>query len=799
MNTFINDIKLGLRMLAKRPGFTLTAVLILALGIGANTTISNIMYRVLLTADGFPGGDRLVILEPQWNGGEPNGSSSGPDYLDWKERSTVFEALSASMHGMPNLTDINNPRALNGAYVTADYFQVMYPQMTLGRGFLEEETQHDNPYVAVLSHKLWKEHYRSDPAIIGRKIMVDRVPHEVVGVTSGNPFFEELEEIYLPFPSVILQKERGNHHFFILGRLKEDISIAEAKAEMKKIGDQLQREYPKTNDGKNVHVDSVKKRITSFIRPAFLILYGAVSILLIIVCVNVSNLLLVRTYARSHELAIRRALGSGSFRIIRQLLTESLLIGLAGGLGGLLLSYAGLNLLKIYAPKIQATGTQIPGLSEIGIDHTTFLFSLLLAIVCSLFFGLLPAWKSARSRTGTVLKETENNASAGRSRHFIFGALVVSQIALAFILLTATALITQSYIKLIQTSPGFNPGRLLAIQISRPLSEDANDRAADKVFFHSALTNLAKLPGVESTGSVSLRPMSPSNNNTGVKVVGKEERIHSEIRVVGGTYFHVMQIPVHLGRTFTEADQADSGFVVVVSQEFARHFPDQNPVGQVVKLLGKERTIIGVVGDIKGNSLAADDKPFIYIPHTQAHAQVMTLFVRTKTEPTMLMRSVRKVIQDLDPCQPILYTQTMNQIIGESLSMNRFCTTLITITTCIAVLIAMLGLYAVTAFAVNDRRNELGIRIALGATSRDVIILVSKRAILLTGIGLIIGLVGSFALSRLLGSLLFEIRTTDPATYILVPVFLFGIAMLANYLPARRAVKTDPMEVLRNE
>lgn len=800
--TLVNDLKYGYRMLAKRPGFTMTAVLILALGIGANTSLFSIVHGVLLSPLGMADSERLMMVEPQWDDGSLNGSASGPDYLDWEERNTVFTGLAAFTMGNINLTKAGDALTVKGFEVTPNFFSVTGDAMALGRGFREGEDLPGHRNVAVLSYALWRDRYGGDPNILDREIAIDKVPHTVVGVAAATmDFFDDFTQIYVPIQRERLTRERASHYLVVLGRLKKQVTLAQAQDELNRIGQQLAQEYPDTNRTKGVHVTSLHERLVSGIRPAFYILYGAVTLLLLTACTNISNLLVANASTRRREMAIRQALGGRRWRLMRQLLTESLLLGLAGCVVGLVLAHVGLDVLRLTAPKLQETGTSIPGFSKIHIDSSVLCFTLALSLAASLIFGAVPAWQSSGFHLSRTLKEAGASLSRGPRRHRTLGTLVVAQIALAFCILVGAGLLVKSFALLQRRDPGFNPEGLLAIHIDRPESENTAGDMKPAVFFQRATEELAALPGVESAGAISLRPLSPDNNNSDVHVVGREGGANAELRRITPDYFHCLGIPLHQGRLFNVHDDAEGQPVAIVNQAFVRRLlPDRDPVGQQIDYSGRQQTIVGVVGDVTINTLrSAEYKPFVYMPHTQTAEYEMTLFIRTKGDPMQWAQPARQVIRDIDDNQPILYISTMSQLAMASISLERFCTILISAMAGVALFMALVGLYAVMAFAVNERRNEVGIRMALGAEKLDILLLVIRRAFYLTLIGLVVGLVGALGISRTMSSMLYRIGAWDLTTFLLVPVLLFAAATLACYLPARKATKLDPMTILRHE
>jgi putative ABC transport system permease protein len=802
MSTLINDIKYGLRMLAKRPGFTATAALIFALGIGANTALFSIIHTILLSPLRLPESERLMMVEPQWRDGTLNGSSSGPDYLDWRDRNTCFEGLTALSMGNMNLTKAGDALTVKGFKVMPNFFAVVNDDMALGRGFRENEDLAGNNEVVVLSYALWRDRYGCDPNILNQQIDIDKVPHIVVGVAAaGMTFLDDFTQMYVPIPRESLTNNRSNHYLIVLGRLKPRISIAQAQAQLSQIAQQLAEEHPDTNREKGVYIGSLHERLVSGIRVAFYILYGAVTLLLLTACTNISNLLIAHASTRRREMAIRQALGGHRWRLMRQLLTESLLLGLIGCVLGLLFAVFGLNVLQLIAPKLQETGTSVPGFSEIGINSSVFCFTLVLSLIASLVFGVIPAWQGSGFNLSHTLKETGASLSSGPRRHRTLGTLVVAQVAMACVILAGAGLLIKSFTLLKLRDPGFNPKGLLAIHIDRPRSKNTANDMKPAVFFQRATEQLAALPGVESAGAISLRPLSSENNNTGVGVVGKEERVGAETRKVTQDYFHCLGIPIFQGRFFTLQDNTENQPVVIVNQDLVRRLlPDRNPIGQKIDFWGQPRTIVGVVGNVTPNSLhTIGYRPFVYLPHTQNEAYEMTMFIRTNGDPMQWAQSARQVIKDIDDNQPILYINKMTQLAMASISLERFCTILITAMAGVALFMALVGLYAVMAFSINERRSEVGIRMALGAEKIDILMLVTKKAFMLTIIGLAIGLVIALIVSRTMSSMLYRISTWDPSTFILVPILLFIVAMMACYVPARKAMKLDPMRVLRYE
>jgi putative ABC transport system permease protein len=805
MRTLWQDTRYGVRMLLQRPGFTLTAVVVLALGIGANTALFSVVHGVLLSPLPFDNARRLVLATTCWPSSTERSASSGPDYLDWVERNRVMKGLCAFAFYQGSLTGAGEPLALQGFRTSANFFDVLRPgRMTLGRGFRPEEGHRGNHGVTVLSHSLWRDRFHSDPNVVGQTIILDDAAYTVVGVAAPlMGFLEEMARIYVPLTvEELTQGSRTSCHLVVLGRLKPELSLAQAQAQMGQVAKQIEKENPNTNIDKGIRIEDLHGFLIGSVRTAFLVLYGAVTVLLLVACVNVSNLLVAKGSARSREMAMRKALGAGRGRLLRQLLTESLLLGLLGGVLGLALAFWSLNLLQLIAPRLyQTAGTGIPGLEEIRVNLPVLAFTMGLSSAAGLLFGVVPAWQGSRQSLSNILRETGQSLSRSRARHRTLGTLVVAQIALAMMLLLGAGLLIKSFITLQRSGLGFQTDRLLALYVVRP-DTAANRSLQSRVdYFNHVLEKLAALPGVQATGAINRHPMNPFITTSNFTMTGKEGAPSTEFRMVSGAYFRCLGIPLTQGRTFTPQDDEQSQRVVVVNQEFVRcHLPDRDPLGQVINFSGSDRTIVGVVGDVKTRTLRREDyAAIIYLPITQQCEHEMTFFVRTARDPLHWATAARKALWEVDPSQPILYTETMNQLVRKSVSVERFCTILLTVMAGVALIMALVGLYGVMAFAVTERRNEIGIRMALGAREQDILRLVLQKAVVLALLGLLIGLACTLAVCRLLASLLYSTSAYDPATFVMVPLLLFAVAVLACYLPARRAARIDPMVALRYE
>lgn len=807
MMTIWQDIKYAFRQLRKRPGFTAVAVLILAFGIGANTALFSLIQGVLFSPLPFENPERLVMVQKSIMGQGPAGSCSGPDYLDWVEQNTVFDGLVAlETEYRLNLTGQGNPMALTGGRVSTNFFETLGTHLALGRAFRSDESEGDKRHVVVLGNRLWHDRFGADPDIVGTTITLDSVPCTVIGVAAPlMGFIEEMIQLYIPLPIDELRKYRGGHYLTVIGRLKPNVSIQEAQAQMNIICRNIEQQHPQTNKNKRTYLTSLHTELIGSIRTAFLILYGAVGFLLLIACVNVSNLLLAKAGTRTKEIAVRSALGAGRWRIFRQMLTESLLLALLGGIFGLLLGFWGLSGLKLIAPAMSPdTGGSIPGFDEISLNPTVLGFTVLVSLVSGVLFGMVPAWHSCRYRIVETLKLGGRSLSQGHSHHRALNALVGIQVALALILLTGAGLLIKSFFRLQRVHPGFVADRVLAVALERPETEKNRSLSNRVAFYEEAVERISALPEVECASAISKRPITPSNNDHNFGIKGQTfpagQSPNAEYRQITPDYFKCMKIPLIKGRLFTSKDRGKPNVIIVNQELIRRYFQNTDPIGQVLQINGQDKQIIGVVGNVKQTSLNSNRvRTFMYEPITQSCPRGMSLMVRTAGNPKTLIKAIHQQVWDIDPSQPILRTATMENIIANSMSVERFCMVLLAVMAGVALLMAVVGLYSMMAYAVNERINEIGIRMTLGAQAGDILMLIAKRGLILTFIGLAVGMVCSLGLMRCLSGMLYRVSATDPATFVIVPLILLVVAMLACYVSARRAAKIDPMEALRYE
>ncbi|MCA9412719.1 MAG: ABC transporter permease [Candidatus Omnitrophica bacterium] len=808
MINLLQDIRFGIRMLWKNPGVTLCALLALGIGIGANTALFSLVHGVLLSPLPFPEPDRLMLVQSTYKDSE-GGSASGTDLLEWQEQNTVFEkicALDASQRF--SLAGDGEPIALTAFRVTTNFFETLTDSPLHGRGFLPEEAGSGKDKVTVLSHRLWESRFNSDPNIVGEQIILDEHPYTVVGVAKPTMgFLEDMAQLYVPFTTEGLDSGRGNHFLVCIGRLKDGISPDQAEAEMKTIAARQAQEYPDTNKNRSAVVDPLHEILIREVKWAFLVLYGAVGFLLLIACANVANLLLAKSNARAKELAIRSALGAGSFRIFRQILTESVVLGVLGGALGLAFASFGLDLLQMMTPKLGSVGgASLPGLEELSLNPTILGFTFALSIATGLVFGLAPAWQASRVNINETLKESGRGSSGTAARHRVLGVLVVSEVALALVLLIGAGILIKSFYLLQNDDPGFDPRGVLAVELELPQTQQNQDSANRVAFFRDVVREFSHLPGVESAGAISIHPLSSNNTSHGFTIEGRPplpegEFYGAQYRQVTSDYFRTMGIPLVKGRFFTEQDDSNSSNVIIVNQELVRrHFTDEDPIGQKLHLHGKLMEVVGVVGNVESRAINEDKiRPYFYVPIGQECWTMMTLLFKTNSDPMKLAEAARGAVWEVNPNQPILRIQTMDQVVADSVSVQRFCMRIMVIMALVALVLAAIGIYGVVAYSVSERTHEIGIRMALGAQTTDVIRMMLKKGLWFTGIGVAIGLALAFFGAKLMTVMVYEMNALDPAAFIVVPLVLLFVSTLACYLPARRAARVDPMTALRYE
>jgi putative ABC transport system permease protein len=797
----LNDLRISVRRLAAAPSFTLVAVLTLALGIGANSAIFSVVYGVLLRPLPFPEPDRLVALFHVWEG--KHDVFSSPNFLDVQARARTLQSSAAFYGTTMTLTNAGDPASLTGTRVTAGFFETMAVPPLHGRTFRPDDNETGRHRVVVLGHALWRDRFGSDPAIVGRRITLDGDAHEVVGVMPAGFQWPTTAELWLPaeYDESFLRTNRGAWYLSAVGRLAPDAEVDQAIAEMNALGRRLEQEHPDMNARLGMTAHPLLDAMVGDTRRSLLVLLAAVAFVLLIACANVANLLLARASARQAELAVRVALGASRLQIVRQLLVESLLLAGLGGLAGLLLAIGGTRFLVYLQP------SGIPRLSAIAVDTTVVLCTLGAALVTGVLFGLVPAAQSS-GRSVEAIHERGRSGTAGRRSQRLRGGLVVAETALALMLLAGAGLLIRSFVKLTHVDPGFNVGQALTFRVALPRSDYPDDERR-LVFFDGLRERLSAMPGVAGVGAVLAVPPGSSNLNLTFTVSGRPpappgQEPALEIRIADAEYFRVMGIPLRRGRLFEDADRAGDGVVVLAESAVQRHFAGEDPLGRRIevgwnrngKLLGG--TVVGVVGDVLSHGLDQAPPPQVYFPLAQAPNGSMSFVMRTEADPASYAGAVRATVGELDPRLPVTRVQTLAAHVRESIAEPRFYMLLLGLFAGVAVALAAIGIFGVLAYLVAQRAREIGVRLALGARPRSVVALVLRRAVLLVGIGVAIGLAGAMGLTRWLQSLLFELDPMDPVTLASSAAGLMFVAVVAAWIPARRASNVDPVTVLRD-
>jgi putative ABC transport system permease protein len=810
METLYQDLRYGIRMLVKNPGFTIVAVITMALGIGANTALFSVVNGVLLKSLPFKDPDRLVFaMETNAKFPPPGIGSSTLNYRDWKEQNQSFETLSARQSFTANLTSSDQPERIQGEKVTWDYFTALGVTPLAGRTFTPEEDRPGGTPVILLAEGLWRRRFGSDPNIIGQAVPINGQSVSVVGIMPND--YRPNIEFWMPLAISYQNADRNLHNIQVVGRLAAGVTQEQAQTEMSAIAARLAEQYPDLNTGWGVALIPYQSLVTFNIRWALLLAMLAVGCVLLIACVNVANLLLARAASREREIAIRLAMGATRGRLIRQVLTESVLISLIGGALGMLIALWGTRAL------ISLNSQGIPRSDEIGVDGRVLLFALLASIAAGVLFGLAPAWQSSRANVNETLKESGKSTTGGAFGHLLRSALVVVQIAFAFMLLVCAGLLIKSFAELQRVNVGFNQQRLLTMQVTLPATQ--YPKASDVLgFYREATEKLAALPGVVSAAGISNVPLAGGGPQFIFSVEGRPlptpaDAPLASYRMVAADYFATMNIPLIKGRTFTGADNENALSVVVVNQNMAEQmWPGEDPVGKRltvgVPLPGEKpdySTVVGVVGNVKHTSLSGETGMQMYQPVAQTpflglgFGRTMNFILRTQLEPANLTESARALIAGINPRLPVANVKTMDTIISESVAANRFNMSLFALFALIAMTLTVVGVFGVMNYAVTQRTQEIGIRMALGAQPGQVRALILKQGLALSGLGLGIGLAGALFATKLLASLLFGTSATDPVILAAVALLLTGVALLTCYMPARRATRVDPIIALKHE
>jgi len=804
VENIFQDLRYSLRVLLKSPAFTTVVLLTLALGIGANTAIFSFANGILLRPLPYPESDRLAVLdETAFKRGINSMDVSFPNYLDWRQQNSVFEDIGI-YYGTSRfaLSGIGEPEQLRGSYVSQGLFEILRVAPVLGRTFTAAEDRPDEDNVVILGYELWQRRFGGDPKILGQKINLNNFPRTVVGVMPPGFKFPEVSDLWAPLGLSTKTFTRTDHGLRSIARLKDGVTFAQAQAEMNNIAARIEQQNPVTNEGLGVSVTSLHQNLAGDYRQALLILLGVVGCVLLVACVNVANLMLARATARRKEVALRTALGARRWRVVQQLLIESLLLAGAGGALGLLLSAWALRLLLKLIP------VKLPFWMNFGLDFRVLAFTAAVTVLTGLIFGLVPALQTSRVDLNDALKDG-GHGSLASNRSRSRSVLVISEIALSLILLVGAGLMIQSFVRLRSVNIGLDPKNVITINVTLPRIKYPEE-AKRAAFFQQLLQRVSTLPGVETAGATATLPLSGGGWGRSLTVegfpvlsVGQAPMIQHT--VVTPNYFRTMGITLLSGRDFTSADAAGSPPVTIIDERLAREYwPNESPLGKRIRFGPPEdnepwHTIIGVVNSVRHQRMQEDTRKSVYLSHLQIPVNGMALVARSSIDPTTLVPAIRREVSQLDPDIPVSDVAPMEQVIAESIWQPRLYATLFSVFAAAALILAVIGIYGVMAYVVITRTHEIGVRMALGATARDVLSLIVGRGMKLTTLGVLLGIGGAYALTRLMRGLLFNTSATDPRTFILISLLLAFVAFLACYIPARRATKVNPLVALRYE
>ena len=805
MQGFLRDLRFGTRVLSKNPGFTIGAILTLAIGIGANTAIFTVASALLLRPFPYRDPDQLVALDAR----DPTADHAGTllRFELVRDRNRSFQSVAAWTNDTLNLTGRGEPSQVAVGRVSPNFFDLLGVQPQLGRWFSEEEGRPEGKPVVMLSDGMWRTQFAGDRSILSQPVTLDGASYTVVGILPGNVQFPFVgpADVWTPryFELTLMTPQRlrmGVGYLGLLARLRPGTTLNQAEAELAVLNQQYREQYPTAPDASSAVVmtaDPLRDMVVANVRGKVLLLFGAVAVVLLIACANVASLLLSRALVRRREIAVRTALGANRSTIVRQLLTESILLALAAGVLGMGLGWLATRALVTWG------ATQLPQGIPIGMDLRVLLFTLVTSLLTGVFFGLFPALQLSRIDLNTTLREEGRGSSAGHARTQTNNLLVTGQVALSLLLLIGTVLLLRSYGWLLRVDPGFDPSNVLTMNVSLPTVKYAKPEQ-QIAFFDEVLRRSSTIPGVRDVAMSAALPLSWKRITPvlpeGQPNVPLAQRPFLDIEAISPNWFHTMRVPLRSGREFTAADNAQAPKVVIVNETFARQFwPNQNPLGRhiVVGRWPEPAEVIGVAADVKNKGLAQDTQAQLYLAFPQLPWGNMNLLVRTATSPQSITSAVREQISSVDPDQPVTSIQTVDELMDTSRAQPRFTMVLLSVFSATALGLAIIGIYGVLAYSVAQRRHELGVRLALGATSADILRMVVGQGLVLAVTGIAIGLGAALLLTKLMSSMLYKVGTRDPAAFALAPLLFLCIALLASYLPARRATKVDPIEALR--
>jgi putative ABC transport system permease protein len=804
MSTLLYDLRYGFRMLLKNPGFTFAALITLALGIASSTAIFSVIDGVLLRPLPYPDSEQITILHPTLRStGEPGGASAPANYLDYAAQNDVFSYMAASRGEQASLSDGDRPERVRGTMATASFFPLFGVSPILGRALQASDEQPGHSHVVVLSSELWARRYASDRNIIGREILLNDEPYTVVGVMPPNYQPDGYGELWIPSafgvptntirPNVDPRPIRDSNYLDVYARLKPGVTLEKARSETDAISRRLENQYANDNKDTGIRVTPLHEDAVGRLRPVLMLLFAAVGFLLFIGCANVANLLLARAATRSREISIRAAMGASRYRLIRQLLTESVMLSIiGGGLGALLAAWA-IPLLMAMAPP------GLRGFKEIGLNGQVLAFALGVSVVTGILFGLVPALSSSSGNPSEALKQGERGSTGGGSRRRAF--LIATEVGLSLILLIGAGLMIKSFANLTKVAPGFNADRLLIFSVGASAKADEDQQLQ---FYQQIVRSVATVPGVERVAAISRLPFSGGNSSRTFNRPGRTNEDRADIRIATPDYFQTMAIPLVRGRNFTEHDTKDSAPVAIINEETAKQaFPGEDPIGQYIENYGpksEKLQVVGVVGNVRHLALETAPRPELYQPLGQGMWPLVNIAVRTSPEnPLTLLPAIQQAVWKVNKSVPLGNPRSMNDMIARTLLQKKFTMLLLSIFAGAALLLAAIGLYGVISYSVAQRTRELGIRIALGAQRGDVLRLILRQGMTLVAAGVIFGVAASLGLTRLIASLLYGISASDPITFFVLSAALVFVAFIACWLPARRASAVDPIVALHAE
>jgi predicted permease len=811
MDTLLKDVRYGVRSLLKHPGFTALVIVTLALGIGASTAIFSVVNTVLLRRLPYRQAERIVAIQ-ELNAEGKRGQVTPANFLDWRAQNTVFEHLAAILTRPANLASEDQAERIELAMTSANFFDVFGANAQRGRLFIPTDEQAGHPPVVVVSHALWQRRFAGDPELVGKPITLDGQSYTVIGIAPAGFQYPDKTEVWVPpyrlAPALNERMDptqvRGFGMLSAVAFLKSGVSLPQAASEMETITARLRQQYPDTNNRRFNRVVSLHTHLVGETGGMLLLLFGAVGFVLLIACANVANLLLAAAASRQKEMAVRTALGASRWRVMQQLLTESTILALAGGLMGLLLALWGVALMTKLLPQ------DFPRLAEINLDWRVLGFTLGTSVLTGILFGLAPAFQISRSDVQESLKESGRGTSGSKRHNRLRNLLIIGEVALSVVLLAGAGLLFRSFLQLQSVNAGFTPQQVLTVRLTP--SGPRYGRDADYMSFYSqVMERISALPGVQAVGAINTLPLG-KGPTAGIRIEGappltRDKWPSTNYRNVSSDYFRAMNIPVVQGRAFTERDTENAARVMIVNQALVRRdFPNENPVGKRINLGGNNPDgqpiwweIVGVAADVRNLELREEASPEFYLSALQDTWTGMSVVVRTAMEPASLAPEVRRIVAEVDKSAPVSEVKTMEHIVSEAVTQPRFNLFLLGLFGGIALLLSAAGIYGVTAYSVTQRTHEFGIRMALGAQVGDVLKMILGQGMLLIVAGIVVGLVASFVLTRLLKNLLFGVSVTDPLTFIAISLLLMLVALLACYIPARRATKVDPLVALRYE